>query len=539
MGGLVLVNVANGRLIRRAEPFELAAFLNRAQRLARIPLIVAGDFERGASMRVDGTTVFPQAMAFGAAGDPQATRYEGEVTAREARAIGVHWIFYPVADVNNNPDNPIINIRSFGEDPLAVSEHVRAFIAGAASDRLNRVLTTAKHFPGHGDTATDTHMSLAVIPGDRARLDRVELPPFQAAIAQGVDAIMSAHISVPALDATGAPATLSAPILTGLLRGDLGFRGIIVTDALDMGGIVNGFGAGEAAVRTLEAGSDVLLMPPDPEAAIHAVVNAVRSGRLTEKRINQSVVRLLAAKERLGLGRKRTVDLDQIAETVNSPESNQKAQEVADRAVTLVKNEGALVPLQAGPNTCYLLLTENRQSSQGTAFSEEIRKKSPGSPVIRLDPTMVQADLDQAARTAIEHDRIVVAAFVSVAAYRGNTALAGQFPALMETLVASRKPLALIALGNPYLLRSYPGVSAYMATFSTVPPSEVAAAKCLLGEVPFRGRLPVTIPGIAERGSGIQTQPNSAARNASRSSSRCAAEPAPVRIAPQKPFPST
>src|ERR1022692_3329831 len=246
VGGLILINAANGRGVQKAEPYALAAFLNRMQRLARVPLLVGADFERGASMRVSGTTPFPHAMAFGAAGDPSLTRFEGEVTAREARALGVHWVYYPVADVNNNPDNPIINIRSFGENPQEVAAHVKAFIEGARADKRNPVLTTAKHFPGHGDTAVDTHLNLATIPADRDRLERLELVPFRAAIDAGVDAVMTAHIAVPALAPPDLPATLSPAILIGLLREQLGFKGLVITDALGMGGIVNGFGAGDA-----------------------------------------------------------------------------------------------------------------------------------------------------------------------------------------------------------------------------------------------------------------------------------------------------
>ena len=272
------------------------------------------------------------------------TRYEGEVTAREARALGVHWVYYPVADVNNNPDNPIINIRSFGENPEAVAAHVKAFIEGAHADKRDFVLTSAKHFPGHGDTATDTHMSLAVITADRERLERVELVPFRAAIEAGVDSIMTAHVAVPALAPPDLPATLSPAILTGLLRKELGFKGLVVTDALEMASIVKVFGSGEAAVRALEAGADALLMPADPEAAIRAVVAAVENGRLSRARIQESAVKLLAAKEKVGLARKRFVNLDAIGDIVNAPEANERAQEIADRAVTLVRNGGNLLP---------------------------------------------------------------------------------------------------------------------------------------------------------------------------------------------------
>ncbi len=247
VGGLILVNVAQGRLVQRAEPHELASFINRMQRLSRLPLLVSGDFERGASMRVNDTTVFPHAMAFAATGDPALTRYEGEVTARESRALGVQWIFYPDADVNDNPDNPIINIRSFGENPQVVTRNVEAFIEGAESNRRSMVLTTAKHFPGHGDTATDTHLGLAVITADLKHLNDVELAPFRAAIAKGVDSVMTAHISVPALNTGDVPSTLSPAILTKLLREQMGFRGLIVTDAMDMRAIVKAYGPADAS----------------------------------------------------------------------------------------------------------------------------------------------------------------------------------------------------------------------------------------------------------------------------------------------------
>jgi beta-N-acetylhexosaminidase len=318
-------------------------------------------------MRVDGTTVFPHAMAFGATGNPAYARYEGEITAREARALGVQWIYYPVADVNNNPDNPIINIRSFGENPEAVASMVTAFIEGAHSDKKNYALATVKHFPGHGDTAVDSHMNMPVIAGDRARLDKVELVPFKAAIDAGVDAVMTAHIAVPALSPPDIPSTLSPAILTGLLRKDLGFKGIIVTDALEMAGIVKSFSTGDAAVRALEAGADVLLMPTDPEAVVKAVTAAVQSGRLTRQRIQESVIKILAAKERVGLDRKRFVDLEGISDVVDSPEANEKAQEIADRAVTLVRNGRSMIPLAAPDKACYVIMPESRSSSEGPA----------------------------------------------------------------------------------------------------------------------------------------------------------------------------
>ena len=512
VGGLILTNASNGRVVRKAEPYALAAFLNRAQRMAGVPLLVGSDFERGASMRVEGTTVFPHAMAFGAAGDPAFSRFEGEVTAREARALGVHWVYFPVADVNNNPDNPILNIRSFGEDPGEVAAHVKAFIEGAHSDKRDFVLTTAKHFPGHGDTAVDSHISLAANNAGRERLERLELVPFRAAIDAGVDSIMTAHIAVPALAPPDVPATLSPAILTGLLRDELGFKGLVVTDALDMGGITKGFGGAEAAVRALEAGADVLLMPVDPEAALKAVVAAVGTGRLTRRRIQESVVAILSAKERLGLDRKRLVDLEAIGDIVDSPEASERAQQIAARAVTLVRNDGNLIPLATPERACFVVMVENRYSSDGQVFTQEVRRRAPGAAVAFLDSSMPRDALEDAIRGLPAGQSYAVAAFATVAAYRGSVGLAGDLPHALETLIASGQPVALVALGNPYLLRTFPGVAAYLATFSNVPPSEVAAVEALFGEIDIRGHLPVSIPGLANYGEGIQVRATRAVR---------------------------
>jgi beta-N-acetylhexosaminidase len=513
VGGLILVNWSGGRVVQKAEPYALGAFINRMQRMAKIPLMVSGDFERGASMRVEGTTVFPHAMAFGATGDPAFTRYEGEVTAREARALGVQWVYYPVADVNNNPDNPIINIRSFGENPEAVAAHVKAFIEGAHADKKNFVLATAKHFPGHGDTAVDTHMNMATLSADKDRLNRLELVPFKAAIEAGVDSVMTAHIAVPALAPPDLPATLSPAILTGLLRKELGFKGLVVTDALEMASIARGFSSGEAAVRALEAGADALLMPTDPDAVLKAVTAAVQTGRLTRRRIQESVVRILADKERVGLDRKRFVDLEGISDVVDSPEANEKAQEIADRAVTLVRNGGNIIPLAAPERACYVMLPEGRFSTEGQRFTREIRERAAKASVTALDSGMTRDTVDAALEQLSGCPNYVVAAFTSFAAYRGTVGmLPGELGHALDWLISTGKPVVLVALGNPYLLRSFPNVSAYLATFSNVQPSEVAAVKALDGEIGIRGRLPVSIPGQAKYGDGIEIHATRAGR---------------------------
>ena len=505
VGGLILVNMANGRVVAKAEPVQTAGFINRMQRLAKVPLIVAGDFERGVSMRVESTTIFPHAMAFTASGDPEEARTEGEITAKESRALGFQWIFFPDADVNNNPDNPIINIRSYGEDPAAVSQFVSAFIEGAHDDPKNRVLVTAKHFPGHGDTATDTHMNLATITADRPRLEAVEWAPFRAAIRSGVDSIMTAHLAVPALDDPGLPATLSPKILTGILRDELGFGGLIVTDALEMGGIAQGFSVGDAAVRAIEAGADVLLMPADPVAAINAVVAAVVSGRLTRDRIDRSVTRILNAKARVGLGTMKLTDTNRIRQVVNGPESNLAAQRIGDRSVTLVRNEKGIVPLKLPmqETTAFYTMIEGPASVEGTAFSAEVHKRMPLARIIQCDSGMPETDLEAALQSGASAGRYVIAAFASVAANRGSAGLGGSLPKLVQDLIATKKPVVFLSMGNPYLLRNFPGVAAYLAMYSTVPPSEIAAAKALFGEIAIGGRLPVSIPGFAKLGDGI------------------------------------
>ena len=508
MGGLIVLNrVVNGN-VQNAEPFAMAAFLNQMQKISPLPLIVGSDFERGASMRVANTTKFPHNMAYAAARDLDASRYEGLQTAREARALGIHWVFAPVADVNNNPDNPIINIRSYGEQASEVAQHVGAYIDGAHSDPSAKVLVTAKHFPGHGDTNTDSHMGLSVISADRARLDAVELVPFKAAIAHGVDSIMTGHLAVPALEAEEIPATVSRAVLTGLLRTEMGFQGLIVTDAMDMRGLTAKFAPAEAAIKALEAGADVLLMPSKPDEAIKGIVAAVTSGRLSVKRLDQSVAKLLEAKVRLGLNRKRVVNLESIHTVLDAPESEAEAQAEADRAVTLVKNDKDIFPLSSTgtAQACLFVLTESRRGRQGLRMLEQVAARAPELKATLFDPDLpAQVYQDAAEQAQSGCKSVIVAAFVTISEYRGNTAMAGGYPAFMDALLGAGKvPVGLISLGNPYLLRTFPGVAAYATTYSPSVTSELSAVKALFGEMRLTGHLPVTIPGAAKLGEGIQ-----------------------------------
>jgi beta-N-acetylhexosaminidase len=504
IGGFIVANRIDHGAIRNAEPHAMAVFLNQMQKMSKTPLVIAADFERGASMRVTGGAQFPYNMAYGAGRDLDAARYEGLATAREARAIGVHWIFAPVADVNNNPENPVINIRSFGESAEDVAQNVAAYIDGAHSDAKNRVLVTAKHFPGHGDTDTDSHLALAKVTANKERLETLEFTPFRAAIAHGVDSIMTAHLAVPSLEPDEIPATVSSKVLTGVLREELKFQNLIVTDAMDMAGLAKLFNQGEAAVRALEAGADVLLMPLNPETVIHAVVAAVEDGRLKRARVEESVMRVLEAKVRVGINKKKLVDLDEISDAFDSQEDAAHAQQASDRAVTLVRNDHDVLPLASSATSCLVVVVERRTSTAGTRMIDSYRRFAPKSQIVTVDASMNAAALAAAVGDTSKCSAIVVAAFSTVAAYRGGVGLSGELTPFIAKLTEGSAPVAIVAMGNPYLLSAFPKTAAYLATFSSTPPSEVSAVKALFGEIPIGGHMPVTIPGFAKLGDGIQ-----------------------------------
>jgi beta-N-acetylhexosaminidase len=503
VGGFIVAGrIRNGNVIP-AQPFEMAAFLNHMQRLAKIPLLVGSDFERGASMRVAETARFPYLMAFGAAGDLNAMRELGAATAREAHALGVTWVFAPDADVNNNPDNPIINVRSYGADPQAVAAGVSAFIEGAHADKRNYVLVTAKHFPGHGDTAEDSHLKLPKLDQPKERIESLELVPFRAAIEHGVDAVMTAHLSVPAFEPEPEPATVSHNILTGLLRDELRFKGIIVTDAMEMQAVTALYPGGEASVRAIEAGADVLLMPPDPGASIRAIEAAVRAGRISRQRIDASAAKVLAAKQRAGLFRSHFVNLDAISEGIQDDKLDSLARSVAERAVTLVRDQKRLFPAPSLDGSCLVVLSENSFSTRGEVLARELARRMPTLKTFVTNPSMPAELLSAIANHTAGCKQIYAAAFVTVDASRGSVDLEGGLDTFLKTLVRNPAPIALIAFGNPYLLRAVPDIGSYAATFSTAVTSETAAAEAILGEIPIGGKMPVDIPGLAKMGDGL------------------------------------
>jgi beta-N-acetylhexosaminidase len=490
-----------GLIISVGSPLDIAAKLNALQRRSRLPLLVSADLEWGAGMRVVGATAFPQIMAVGATGDPHDAYTIGAAAGVEGRAVGIHVNFAPDADVNNNPANPIINIRSFGEDPRTVSRLVAEYVRGLHEHGM---LATLKHFPGHGDTQTDSHIGLPVISAGYARLDSIELVPFRAGIAAGADVVMSAHIAFPALTGSNDPGTLSAAVLTGLLRDSLRFPGLVVTDALTMGSIVAKYGAGEATVRAFLAGSDLLLMPADPDSALTAMTAAIAAGRITSERLAQSVRRVVEIKRRLGLLERRTVPLDSIPHVVGSRRLQDAANDVAVRSLTLVRDVGGrLHALRARPGRLALIAyADEANSSVGQFLTDLLRQGGDTVEYFRLWPMSGTLSYDSARATIARAPATVFVANVRPISWKGSIALPDSLAQLITVTDAAR-PTVLVSLGSPYLLNQTPTVRSYVIAWSGVRASERAVALALLGRVPIGGHLPTRIPPDYPLGWGV------------------------------------
>jgi len=490
-----------GLIVSVGSPFDIAAKLNALQRRSRLPLLVSADLEWGAGMRVIGGTAFPQIMAVGATGNARDAYTIGEAAATEGRAVGIHVNFAPDADVNNNPLNPIINIRSFGEDPRAVSRLVQEYVRGLHDHGM---LATLKHFPGHGDTQIDSHIGLPVITAGYARLDSLELVPFRGGIAAGADVVMSAHIGFPAFTGSDDPATLSAAVLTGLLRDSLHFHGLVVTDALVMGAIVAKYGAGEATVRAFLAGSDLLLMPADPDSAINAMTAAVGAGRISSERLDQSVRRVLEIKRRLGLLERRVVPLDSIMSIVGSKRFQDGANDIAVRALTLVRDIGGpLHALRAKPSRFALIAyADENNGAAGQYLTELLRQGGDTVDYFRLWPMSGPLSYDSARAVIGRAPVTVFVANVRPISARGNIALPDSLAQLITATDAGR-PTVLVSLGSPYLLNQAPAAKCYLIAWSGVRAAERAVALALLGKVPIAGHLPIRIPPDYRIGFGV------------------------------------
>ena len=523
VGSFAMTVHVDGPFLLRSEPYEAAELLNRLQRDSKLPLLFAADFERGVATRLMGTTNFPHAMAFGADGKIEDAEMSGRITAQEARAIGIHWNFYPDADVNSNPANPIINTRSFGEDPKQVGDLATAYIKGAHEGGM---LTTVKHFPGHGDTATDSHLGVASVNVDRAHLDSIELPPFRQAIAAGVDSVMVAHVTVPALDPDpNHVATISTAVVSDLLEKQLGFKGIIVTDALDMAGLTHLFASniGRAAVEAFKAGNDLLLIPADLPASYEAMLKAARSGEISRQRLDRSVLKILKTKASLGLNVSRTVDSSAISVAVGKPDNLAFGQKVADAAVTLVRDNGKVLPLKSQGtikaglpymakeethnDVVAVLFSDDVRTDSGRAFGREFRSRIPDAHVLYVDPRIAAGMSEEVLKAVDEAKTVIAAVYVIPTAGKSGNSVAmtdATGTLLQQVLDHAAERTAVVAMGNPYLASDFPKIENYMCTFSNATVSEMAAVRALFGEIPIRGHLPVTVPNIAQRGAGIE-----------------------------------
>jgi beta-N-acetylhexosaminidase len=503
-----------GVVMSLGSPIEVAAKVNDLQRASKVPLIVASDLEPGLG-RLEGgafypyqytggsATILPNAMAIGATGREANAEEAGRITGQEAHAIGIHLVFAPVVDVNNNPANPVINTRSFGEDPAAVSRMSAAFVRGLQSAG---VAATAKHFPGHGDTDTDSHLALPVVRSDRARLEAVELAPFRASIEAGIAGVMTAHIALPAISHDSIPATLAPAIMSGLLRDTLAFRGLTITDALTMQGIGKGYNADQSSVLSVLAGNDILLMPTDVKAAINAVVSAVERGQISAERIDASVRRLLEWKVRTGAVRRPIVALDSLRAIVGSGANRAASRRIAQEAVTLVRDQQDLVPVRDAAPTVIVTYTTEIDQIAGREFVAEYRRAGRAARNVRVTPATARPQLDSAVRA---NERVVIHTNIRAVEGEGKQVLAPQFSAWLDSL-AQVRAVIVIANSNPYIIREVPHVGSYMVTFGRGPALEQAGARALAGAAAIGGRTPVTLPGFFQRGEGLSRAANPA-----------------------------
>ena len=506
----VLLNPTYGTVIL-GQPLEAASILNRLQAIADVPLLNTADFETGVGFRIAGATAFPRAMAFGAAGDDKLAYEAGRITGEESRALGVHVNFAPVVDVNNNARNPVINTRSFGEDPGLVGRLASAYIKGI---QAAGVMATLKHFPGHGDTDTDSHLGLPIITHPRERLEQIELPPFKAGIAAGVDAIMTGHIEMPAFDpAPNTPTSLSQPIVGGVLRKELGFNGLIYTDSMGMAGVAAMYSPGEAAVRAVAAGNDIVLHSPDDGAAFAAIRDAVKGGKIPEAQIDASVVRILRAKAAAGLHRTRTVNLESVSNVVGTRANLAVADEVSQRSITLIKDDRNQVPLKvpASAQVLYLSVLDYpsgwRIAAPSRTFIPELKKRWPNVTAIELSDRTTPAEIDLVRATASRYDAVVASVFVRASSGSGRMDLGAPLQRLLQDIArqtnGAGRPFVTTFFGNPYVAMFLQDLPAMILTYDFYDRAEVSAVRAIAGEAPIEGKLPIALPGAFPVGHGL------------------------------------
>jgi beta-glucosidase-like glycosyl hydrolase len=521
-----------GVILFRGPVYESVILVNRLQQMAKYPLLISADLEAGAGMRFDDTVNFPWNMAVAATGNPDYARRQGEITAREAKALGVRQIFAPVVDVNNNAANPVINVRSYGENAEEVAKFASAFTQGAQSVG---VIATAKHFPGHGDTAVDSHRGLPEINVDRKRLDTVEFVPFEAAVKAGVGSVMVGHIALPQVDSTvikplpraskskptdtdeageiiGEKATMPAtmsPVMGQILRNDLKFKGMIVTDALSMSGLTIYFTQEEAAVRALEAGADMLLKPADVDAAFRGVKNAVQSGRLSEARIEASVKKIMAAKYDLGLTTQKMTPIEDLDRTLGSRDVGTLAAEIAEHAITLVRDDDKLIPtrdLKPDAKIFNLAITNaDDRMSIANPFISKLSRMGRKVETVVLDDRSSDTEIQKALEQARTADLVIASLYGRVRSGQANSVgLPESAARALVELINAKKKIIGISFGNPYLLQGLPGLKTYVVAYGDMPALQQAAARAVAGEIDIVGKLPISLPGLYPRGTGIQ-----------------------------------
>jgi beta-N-acetylhexosaminidase len=503
-----------GATMSLGSPIEVAEKINAMQRAARVPLMFGADLEPNLGrleggvfshylMDARGATVFPNAMAIGATGREQDAYEVGRAIGREAKAVGIFMNFAPVVDVNNNPANPVINTRSFGEDAKRVAQLSAAFVRGSQDAG---VIATIKHFPGHGDTDVDSHVGLPLVSASAARLDSVELVPFAASIDAGAAMVMTAHIALPAVQGDNTtPATLAPRVITGLLRDKLRFTGLAITDAMTMGGIGKGYTNEESAVLAVKSGADVLLKPSDPKGAIDAVVKAVERGEISRARIDSSVRRVLENKARTGVAFRPIVPLDSLREVVGSPEHRTLANDIATRAVTLLRDRNNLVPTTAGKPIVLVQYMPETELRAGRTMLAELRKGGQAVRAVKVGPGTPAATLDSIARVAQGAERIVVATYVRRIEGEGRFAIPAPIADWINAL-SQRERVVVISLGNPYLIRQFPAVGSYLVTYGVSDALERAGARAVTGKAPITGHIPVSLPNFFARGEGLQRE---------------------------------
>ncbi len=523
----IVDNKVGGIIIFGAPMYETVHLINRMQENAKDPLLISIDAETGVGMRFGDATNFPWNMAIAATGNPEYARKIGVVTGREAKAMGIQHVFAPVLDVNNNAGNPVINVRSFGEDPETVGKFGVAFMQGLQSEG---VLATAKHFPGHGDTNVDSHRGLPMIDHSRESLEKTEFVPFRQAIAAGIGSIMIAHIGLPQIDPTeikplkqairvdaeeGAeivdlkatvPATLSPVVQTQILRKEMNFQGLIVTDAMGMSGLTLYFDQKEAGVRAFLAGADILEKPADTEAMLNGLIEAVKSGRVTEARLNESVRKILAWKYELGLYKNKITPLDQIDRLVSTKDVGQLADEIGEKAITLVRNDAGAIPLDRTKKICVLSISNgfDGETTIGS-LSRELRANE-----IKFTSALLQdnstAEQVKNARDMVNGADIVIAALYGRvrSGAKNSVGLPDSGVKILRELMAADKNVIGVAYGNPYILGALPQLKTYVVAYGDMPSLQRGSARALFGLQDITGRLPISLPGLYPLGTGIQ-----------------------------------